>query len=159
MTATALWGRSKDIFGAGNRFGRNIGSSGEDGNILDLLSQGISLCDEKGKPHKWIGALTDITERKKKEEELKQSLDKLSKAMGGNHTGHGPDRGDPGPLHCRPPASGRQPGPFHRPGNGDDQRPGRGHSHGWNGPRFRKNIPTGQRSLVNPPSYPLSNSP
>ena len=56
---------------------------GKDGNILELLSQGISICDEKGKPYKWIGALTDITERKKKEEELRQSLDKLHKAMGG----------------------------------------------------------------------------
>ena len=56
---------------------------GKDGNILDLLSQGICLWNEKGKPYKWIGALSDITERKKKEEELKQSLDKLHKAMGG----------------------------------------------------------------------------
>jgi PAS domain S-box-containing protein len=56
---------------------------GKDGNILDLLSQGICLWDERGKPYKWIGALSDITERKKKEEELKQSLDKLHKAMGG----------------------------------------------------------------------------
>ncbi len=56
---------------------------GKDGNVLDLLSQGISIWDEKEKPYKWIGALTDITERKKKEEELKQSLDKLHKAMGG----------------------------------------------------------------------------
>ena len=56
---------------------------GKDGNILFLRSQGICLWNEKGKPSKWLGSLSDITERKKKEEELKQSLDKLHKAMGG----------------------------------------------------------------------------
>jgi PAS domain S-box-containing protein len=56
---------------------------GRDGKILYLLSQGISLWDEKGDPYKWIGALSNISDRKRVEEELKESVEKLHKVMGG----------------------------------------------------------------------------
>ena len=56
---------------------------GKEGKIIHLRSSGICLRNDKGRPYKWVGALSDITERKKKEEELKQSIDKLHKAMGG----------------------------------------------------------------------------
>ncbi|MBI5606005.1 MAG: HD-GYP domain-containing protein [Deltaproteobacteria bacterium] len=56
---------------------------GKGGKIIYLRSSGICLRNEKGRPYKWVGALSDITERKKKEEELKQSIEKLHKAMGG----------------------------------------------------------------------------
>ncbi len=41
------------------------------GHTIYLRSAGTCLRDEKGKPYKWIGALSDITERKKREETLK----------------------------------------------------------------------------------------
>ncbi len=56
---------------------------GKGGQTIYLRSAGTCLRNEKGKPYKWIGALSDITERKKREEELRQSVDKLRKMMGG----------------------------------------------------------------------------
>jgi len=56
---------------------------GKEGKIIFCRSEGTCLWNRKGKPYKWIGALSDISEHKKKEEELKQSLEKLHKAMGG----------------------------------------------------------------------------
>ena len=56
---------------------------GKDGNINYLSAAGMCLRNEDGRAFKWIGAISDITERKKAEEELKESLDKLHKAMGG----------------------------------------------------------------------------
>ncbi len=56
---------------------------GKGGKIISLLSQGICLLDENGKRYKWIGALSDITDRKRAEKELTESMEKLHKAMGG----------------------------------------------------------------------------
>ncbi|OGP49486.1 MAG: hypothetical protein A2Y79_09270 [Deltaproteobacteria bacterium RBG_13_43_22] len=56
---------------------------GKDGNIIYVKSAGMSLRNEEGRAYKWIGTLSDITERKKNEEELKQSFEKVRKAMGG----------------------------------------------------------------------------
>lgn len=56
---------------------------GKGGRTIYLKSSGTCLRNDKGRPYKWVGALSDITERKKKEEELKQSIEKLHKAMGG----------------------------------------------------------------------------
>jgi PAS domain S-box-containing protein len=56
---------------------------GKDGNIIHLSAAGMCLRNEDGRAFKWIGALSDITERKRSEEELKESLAKLHKAMGG----------------------------------------------------------------------------
>jgi PAS domain S-box-containing protein/putative nucleotidyltransferase with HDIG domain len=56
---------------------------GKDGNIIHVKSAGMCLRNEAGRGYKWIGALSDITERKRAEEELKESLDKLHKAVGG----------------------------------------------------------------------------
>ena len=55
----------------------------KDGNIIHMSAAGMCLRNEAGRAYKWIGALSDITERKRAEEELKDSLDKLHKAMGG----------------------------------------------------------------------------
>ena len=44
---------------------------GKGGQTIYLRSAGTCLRNEKGKPHKWIGALSDITERIKGEEVLK----------------------------------------------------------------------------------------
>ena len=43
----------------------------------------MGLRNEDGKVYKWIGAVSDITQQKKTEEELKQSFEKVRKAMGG----------------------------------------------------------------------------
>jgi PAS domain S-box-containing protein len=56
---------------------------GKDGNIIHIKSAGMCLRNEAGRAYKWIGALSDITERKRAEEKLKESLAKLRKAMGG----------------------------------------------------------------------------
>jgi PAS domain S-box-containing protein len=56
---------------------------GKGGDIVHLTISGSFLRDERGRAYKWIGALSDITKRKKNEEELKLSLDKLHKVMGG----------------------------------------------------------------------------
>ncbi len=56
---------------------------GKDGDLIHIISAGMCLRNEDGRAFKWIGALSDITERKRAEEELKNSLDKLHKAMGG----------------------------------------------------------------------------
>ena len=44
---------------------------GKGGQTIYLRSAGTCLRNENGKPYKWIGALSDITERKKREEALK----------------------------------------------------------------------------------------
>jgi HD-GYP domain-containing protein (c-di-GMP phosphodiesterase class II) len=59
---------------------RLIGSQGD---VIHVKSGGMGLRDKAGRAYKWIGALSDITERKKAEEDLKESLDKLHKAVGG----------------------------------------------------------------------------
>lgn len=56
---------------------------GKNGRIIHVKSAGIALRNRNGKVYKWIGALSDITEQKRTEEELKESLEKLHKAMGG----------------------------------------------------------------------------
>ena len=56
---------------------------GKEGNIIHVKSAGLCLRNEAGSGYKWIGALSDITERKRAEEELKDSLNKLHKAIGG----------------------------------------------------------------------------
>ncbi len=48
----------------------------KDGTYLYWQDQGSVVRDESGKPVKWIGAITDITERKKMEEALRGSEEK-----------------------------------------------------------------------------------
>ncbi len=45
----------------------------KDGDFSHFIDRAFLLRDEHGAPHRWIGAITDITERKASEEELKQS--------------------------------------------------------------------------------------
>jgi PAS domain S-box-containing protein len=56
---------------------------GKDGRIIHVKAAGMGLRNRDGKVYKWIGALSDITDQKRTEEELKESLEKLHKAMGG----------------------------------------------------------------------------
>jgi PAS domain S-box-containing protein len=56
---------------------------GKDGRIIHVKAAGRGLRNQEGKVYKWIGALSDITDSKRAEEELKGSLEKLHKAMGG----------------------------------------------------------------------------
>ncbi len=56
---------------------------GKDGDIIHVKSAGMCLRNEEGRGYKWIGALSDITERKRAEEELKQSFEKVHRTMGG----------------------------------------------------------------------------
>ncbi|MCG2750321.1 MAG: PAS domain S-box protein [Desulfobacteraceae bacterium] len=56
---------------------------GRESKIIYLSGTGTGLRDEKGHVYKWIGVLSDITNRKQNEEELKLSVDKLHKVMGG----------------------------------------------------------------------------
>ena len=45
----------------------------KDGNYNYWWARGIAVRDEKGNPYRWVGAITDITERKGMEEKLKKS--------------------------------------------------------------------------------------
>ncbi len=56
---------------------------GKDGNIVHLRGAGMCLQNEDKRAYKWIGAISDITQQKKTEEELKQSFEKVRKSMGG----------------------------------------------------------------------------
>ncbi len=56
---------------------------GKTGDIIHVRGAGMCLRDETGRGYKWVGALSDITQQKKTEEELKQSFEKVRKAMGG----------------------------------------------------------------------------
>jgi PAS domain S-box-containing protein len=56
---------------------------GKDGNIFHLSAAGMGIRNDKGWVNKWIGVISDITERKKAEEDLKQSFEKVRKALGG----------------------------------------------------------------------------
>ncbi|MEW6187574.1 MAG: PAS domain S-box protein [Thermodesulfobacteriota bacterium] len=56
---------------------------GKEGRIFHIRAAGKVLRDEKGWAYKWIGAISDITEQKKSEEQLRQSIYKLHKSMGG----------------------------------------------------------------------------
>jgi PAS domain S-box-containing protein len=56
---------------------------GKDGNIIHLSAAGTCLRNEDGRAYKWIGVLSNITERKKSEDEIKLNLEKLHKTMGG----------------------------------------------------------------------------
>ncbi len=67
----------------GDRYLEEYRMIGKDGNIIHLRTAGMGLRNKDGRAHKWIGVISDITNRKKAEEELKKSLDKLHKAMGG----------------------------------------------------------------------------
>ena len=53
----------------------------KDGTYLYWQDRGTVVRDESGKPRKWIGAVTDITERKKTEEALAVSEEKFRKAF------------------------------------------------------------------------------
>lgn len=56
---------------------------GRGGNIIHIKDAGLSLRNAEGRAYKWIGAFSDITQQKINEEELKQSFEKVRKAMGG----------------------------------------------------------------------------
>jgi PAS domain S-box-containing protein len=56
---------------------------GREGHIIHMQGAGIAIQDANGRAYKWIGAVSDITKRKKDEEELRLSLDKLHKTLGG----------------------------------------------------------------------------
>ena len=96
----------------------------KDGTTFPVLLNASVIYDSPGRSLMIRSTMFNISERKKKEEELEQSLEKLHKVLGRNHSGHNPCRGNPRPLYRWPSASGLQPGPFHRSGNGTDQRPG-----------------------------------
>ena len=52
-----------------------------DGTVVHIKTNGVVLRDKEGKPLRMIGLNTDITERKKAEESLKETLERLSKAV------------------------------------------------------------------------------
>lgn len=56
---------------------------GKNGEIFYVRGAAKGLRNEKGWVYRWIGAFSDITEQKKREEELRTSLTQLHKAMGG----------------------------------------------------------------------------
>ena len=55
----------------------------KDGTYLCWLDRGSVVYDESGKPVKWIGAVTDITERKRAEKQVEESADRLRQMMDG----------------------------------------------------------------------------
>jgi len=56
---------------------------GAGGNLFFVRGAIKGIRDEQGGVRRWIGTLSDITEQKKTEEELRDSLDRLHKTMGG----------------------------------------------------------------------------
>ncbi len=56
---------------------------GKDGSIIHVKAAGRGLRNQAGRVFKWIGTISDISDRKKAEEELRESMDKLHKIMGG----------------------------------------------------------------------------
>jgi len=55
----------------------------KDGTYLCWLDRGSVVYDDAGKPRKWIGAVTDITERKRAEKEVEESANRLQQMMDG----------------------------------------------------------------------------
>ena len=55
----------------------------KDGTYLCWLDRGSVVYDDAGKPRKWIGAVTDITERKRAEKEVEESAARLRQMMDG----------------------------------------------------------------------------
>ena len=55
----------------------------KDGTYLCWLDRGSVVYDESHKPVKWIGAVTDITERKRAEKQVEESADRLRQMMDG----------------------------------------------------------------------------
>ena len=55
----------------------------KDGTYLCWLDRGSVVYDESGKPARWIGAVTDITERKRAEKEVEESAGRLRQMMDG----------------------------------------------------------------------------
>ncbi len=55
----------------------------KDGTYLHWLDRGSVMYDEAGNPRKWIGAVTDITERKRAEKQAEDSADRLRQMMDG----------------------------------------------------------------------------
>ncbi len=56
---------------------------GKEGRIIYVKVAGMGLRNQEGRVYKWIGAISDISERKKTEEELRKSFEKLRMAMNG----------------------------------------------------------------------------
>jgi len=54
--------------------------AGKDGGWRWWSSRGTVLRDERGEPRRWLGAVTDITERKRAEEKLKAALADLERS-------------------------------------------------------------------------------
>ena len=54
-----------------------------DGTYLYWLDRGSVVCDTAGKPCKWIGAVTDITERKRADKQVEESASQLRQMMDG----------------------------------------------------------------------------
>ena len=50
----------------------------KDGTIVHWIDQGTAFFDERNNPYKWIGAVADITERKRREEEIKRNYETQS---------------------------------------------------------------------------------
>jgi len=55
----------------------------KDGTYLYWLDRGSVVYDDAGKPRKWIGAVTDITERKRAEKQVEESASQLRQMMEG----------------------------------------------------------------------------
>ena len=50
----------------------------KDGTIVHWIDQGTAFFDERNNPYKWIGAVADITERTRREEEIKRNYETQS---------------------------------------------------------------------------------
>jgi PAS domain S-box-containing protein len=79
--------RWKNSIDKGNPFDMEFPIRGADGIFRPFLTRGMPLKDSKGQVVQWIGTNTDITERKKAEETLKDSQEKLELALSTGNVG------------------------------------------------------------------------
>jgi PAS domain S-box-containing protein len=87
MLLSSVLERWKNSIAKGNPFEMEFPLRGADGIFRSFLTRGLPLKDSKGQVVQWFGTNTDITERKKAENDLKNAREKLELALSRGNVG------------------------------------------------------------------------